>query len=98
MGKPAAGAMPVLILASEGSGYLFNVKAALANVGTAPPSSIPYLARLLYHKNPTIGEKAAKAMVETAELSGEPFDAKSGEALTVAMRTWWETHGRTRDW
>jgi tetratricopeptide (TPR) repeat protein len=98
IGKPAGCALPVLILASEGSDYLFNVKAALARVGPAPPRVMPYLARLLYHKSPTIVEKAAQAMVETAGLKGTPFADKSGEELIHAVRNWWEQDGHKREW
>lgn len=98
IGKPAGGALPVLILASEGSDYLFNVKAALARVGPAPPRALPYLARLLYHKSPTVVDKAAQAMVETAGLKGPPFADKSGEELIHAVRNWWEQQGQLLNW
>lgn len=97
-GKSAGCALPVLILASEGSESLFNVKAALSRVGGAPPRVMPYLARLLYHKSPTVVEKAARAMIETAALRGLPFDDQSGEELIRAVRNWWEQDGSRRDW
>jgi tetratricopeptide (TPR) repeat protein len=97
-GRSAGCAMPVLILASEGSEYLFNVKAALAQIGPAPPRVMPYLARLLYHKSPAVVEKAARAMIETAALNRPPFRDQSGEELIHAVRYWWEQDGSKQDW
>jgi hypothetical protein len=98
IGEPAGCALPVLILASEGSDYLFNVKAALARIGPAPPRVMPYLARLLYHKNPAVAEQAAQAMTETAGLKARRFAGKSGEELILGVRNWWEQDGSRRDW
>jgi hypothetical protein len=98
IGKPAGCALPVLILASEGSASLFNVTAALGRVGTAPPRAMPYLARLLYHKSHSVAEKAAKAMVKTAGFKGPSFGERSGEELVRAVRNWWEQDGSRQDW
>lgn len=98
IGKPAACAMPVLILASEGSGYLFNVKAALKQVGPAPRRSMPHLARLLYHKSQAVEVKAARAMIETAALPAATYAGQTEEQLIVSLRTWWEQEGSHQDW
>ena len=98
MGTAAACAKPLLIVALEDSRSVFNAKFAMKKTGPAPPRVMPYLARLLHHKNNSVAEKAANAIVESAELKGPGFDGKSGEELIVAVRDWWEREGGGRDW
>jgi hypothetical protein len=98
IGKPAACATPILILATEGSEYAFNVAAALEKVGTPPKRVIPYLARLLYHRSASVCEKAAKAIVETANLDKNQFAGKSGDQVILSVRNWWEEEGIKKEW
>jgi hypothetical protein len=98
MGTAAACAKPLLIVALEDSRSVFNAKYAMKKTGPAPPRVMPYLARLLHHKNNSVAERAANAIVESADLKGPGFDGKSGEELIVAVRDWWEESGDKQGW
>jgi tetratricopeptide (TPR) repeat protein len=98
IGKPAACAKPLLILAMEDSRSVFNAKYAMRRVGTAPRSAMPHLAQLLEHKNAAICEQAARAMVETVNLDMSALDGKSGGPLILALRQWWEEQGAKQEW
>jgi hypothetical protein len=98
IGKPAVCAMPLLIVASEGQSYVFNAKAALERIGTAHGNVVPYLAKLLYHKNTAICEKAARAIADSGNLNEGDFAGKSGEQLILSVRKWWEDEGIEQDW
>lgn len=97
-GKSAASAVPVQALSAEAADYPLNAKVALTQVGAAPPTSMPYLARLLDHQSLTVQEKAAKGIVQTASLKGQPFDGTSGEELILAVRDWWNQTGIKMAW
>jgi tetratricopeptide (TPR) repeat protein len=98
IGKPAACAKPLLILAMEDSRSVFNAEYALKKVGPAPRRVMPYLAQLLHHKNAAICEQAARAMIETANMDKDAFAGKSGEPLVLALRQWWEAQGVKQAW
>jgi hypothetical protein len=68
IGKPAACAVPFLILAAEGTTATFNAESSLKRVGPAPRRVMPYLARLLYHQNPGVRKRAADAIIVSAAL------------------------------
>jgi hypothetical protein len=98
LGRPAACATPLLILAAEGTTSTFNAEAALRSVGPAPPKVMPYLAKLLYHKNPGVCKRAAKAILRAARLQVSRGSGESDEDLLNSVRKWWEKEGMNVDW
>jgi tetratricopeptide (TPR) repeat protein len=95
IGKPAARATPLLILAAEGTTSVFNAEASLRRIGPAPRSVVPYLARLLYHQNPGVARRAAKAIMAGANLDATRF---SEQDLVESLRKWWEEEGSKKEW
>lgn len=101
IGRPAAScAIPVLIATAEQDDPYLRLSAeeAIRVLSPAPPRAIPYLARLLYHQNPAICLRAAKAIVVTAGLSGPGYAQDIGKDLVLAVRKWWEENGIKQDW
>ncbi len=95
IGKPAACATPLLILAAEGTTSVFNAEAALRRIGPAPRKVMPYLARLLYHPNPGVRSRAAKAIIDSADLEAKQF---SEQDVVGSLRKWWEEEGSNKEW
>ena len=95
IGKPAACATPLLILAAEGTTSVFNAEASLRRIGPAPKSVMPYLARLLYHQNPGVCSRAAKAIVACARLEAGRFPEQD---MVGSIRKWWEEEGSKKEW
>jgi tetratricopeptide (TPR) repeat protein len=95
IGKPAARATPLLILAAEGTTSVFNAEASLRRIGPAPKSVMPWLARLLDHPNPGVCQGAAKAIVASARLDPTRF---SGQDMVDSIRKWWEEEGSKQEW
>lgn len=58
----------------------------------------PYLAKLLYHKNPGVRKRAAKAILQTPRLQATDIHDKSDEELIAFVREWWETDGMKVQW
>ncbi len=95
IGKPAACATPFLILAAEGTTSVFNAEYSLRVVGPAPRGVMPYLARLLYHQNPGVCRRAAKAIIASASLEAIRF---SEQDMVGPVRKWWEDEGSKKAW
>lgn len=97
LGRLAACAKPLLILAKENSDN-GNISHALKRIGPAPRRVMPQLAQLLYHKNPEICKMAASAVIETAGLDQNQFAKISDEQLVLSVRQWWEEKGMKQEW
>jgi hypothetical protein len=97
LGRLAACAKPLLILAKENSDN-GNISYALKRIGPAPRRVMPQLAQLLYHKNPEICKMAARAVIETAGLDQNQFAKISDEQLVLSVRQWWEEKGVKQEW
>jgi hypothetical protein len=96
IGRAAACATPLLILAAEDTGTAaVNAQVALRRVGPAPGRVMPYLARLLYHQNPGVCLRAAKAIIASASLDPKQFPEPEVVSL---VRGWWENVGCAKDW
>ena len=95
IGKPAACATPLLILAAEGTTSVFNAEASLRRIGPAPRSVMPYLARLLDHPNPGVCNRAAKAIIASAHLEARQL---SEQDMVGSLRKWWEEEGSKKEW
>jgi len=98
LGHTAACARPLLILAAEGTTSTFNAEAALRDVGPAPKQVMPYLAKLLYHKNPGVRKRAAQAILETTGLQNDSAAGKSEDERIAVLQHWWETDGMKNNW
>jgi hypothetical protein len=95
IGKPAACATPLLILAAEGTTSVYNAEASLRRIGPAPKSVMPYLARLLYHQNPGVCLRAAKAIIASAGLGNRHFPEQNA---VESVANWWEEEGCKQEW
>jgi hypothetical protein len=95
IGKPAACATPLLILAAEGTTSVFNAEASLRRIGPAPKSVMPYLARLLHHPNPGVCNRAAKAIIASAGLADRRFPQQN---VVESVSKWWDEEGSKQDW
>jgi tetratricopeptide (TPR) repeat protein len=95
IGQPAACATPFLILAAEGTTSVFNAEASLRQVGPAPREVMPYLAKLLYHRNPGVCRRAAKAIIASAGLEATRF---SEQDMVGSVRAWWQDEGSKKEW
>ena len=100
IGRPAACSIPILIVTAEQDDPYLRLSAeeAIRVLGPAPPRTVPYLARLLYHQNPAVCLRSAKAIVVTAGLSGIGYADNTGEELVLAVRKWWGETGNKVDW
>ena len=101
IGRPTAScSIPILIATAEQDDPYLRLSAeeTIRVLSPAPSRTIPYLARLLYHQNPAICRRSAKAIVVTAGLSGPGYAEKTGEDLVLAVRKWWEETGGKIDW
>jgi hypothetical protein len=56
---------------------------------------MPYLARLLYHQNPGVCRRAAKAIIASASLEAIRF---SEQDMVGPVRKWWEDEGSKKAW
>lgn len=97
LGSAAACAKPLLILAQEKEDN-GNFASALRGIGPAPRRVVPQLARLLFHKNPDVCKRAAKAMLETAGSELRPYQDLADAQQVAQLRTWWEQTGAAAHW
>lgn len=97
LGRSAACAKPLLILAGENSEN-GNFGYALKRIGPAPRRVMPLLAQLLYHKNPEICKLAASTVIETADLDKNRFNKIPDDQLVASIRKWWEEDGSSQSW
>ncbi|MEO5804656.1 MAG: CsgG/HfaB family protein [Verrucomicrobiota bacterium] len=96
IGRPAACAVPMLILSSHELGYWLqrNSTWALSKIGPASRESIPLLAQMLYHPNNAVCAAAAKAIQQAVAAPGLKFaGGKSSEDTILAARQWWRETG-----
>lgn len=101
MGKSAAGALPVVILAAEDEDANMVRPAArqtLNRLGIAPRKSMPYLARLLYHANRAVALSAANAVFASAALPANFRVGLDDDELIRKTQTWWENTGSWQAW
>ncbi len=102
IGQPAAGTLPVVILAMESDDEIMTVQSAAQwtqkKLGAAPRRTVPYLARLLYHPNAIVAQNAADSLVSAAGL---PVDWHAGltvEEYLQRLENWWENIGSWQAW
>jgi hypothetical protein len=101
IGPPAACALPVVILASEDKDVIMVRPAAqqtMQRLGIAPLRTVPYLARLLYHSNPAVSLKAAKAVMSSAALTQDFCAGLDDDEFVRKIQTWWENTGSWQAW
>jgi hypothetical protein len=101
IGKPAAAAVPVLILDACSKSDNWNQKNAefaLNRVGVAPRHVVPILARMLEHDSMEIAIRAAKELRRSAAPSPLPAQGVTGEDDVATVMKWWTDEGAYQDW
>ena len=103
IGKSSGCSVPALIVAAEEfradrPTFAKNASFALKQVSPAPRESVPYLARLLYHANPAVAGRAARAIAESAPLGGHEWEGKPQPELVSLVKRWWEQQGAKQNW